>query len=118
MTVNLVKHRFLDAKIGEAGQGLSPSLTARVQLARAVLAGPGILLIDDPIFEIDAEARHGLNRIIATERLTVLIAVHGAVAPITVHRSFREHRHRLVEDQAERSSGYEYEPQLIEMVKV
>lgn len=109
------KTSLLDAKIGEAGQGLSPSLTARVQLARAVLTGPGILLIDDPIFEIDAEVKRALNRIVATERLTVLIAVHGAIAPITVHRSFREDRGRLVEDQAEPSAGYE--PQLIQMAK-
>ncbi|MEM9441866.1 MAG: ABC transporter ATP-binding protein, partial [Pseudomonadota bacterium] len=106
----------LDAKVHEAGQGLSPSFKARLQLARAVLAKPGILLIDEPIFEIDAEARRTLNRIVATERLTVLIAVHGEMPPVAVHRSFREVRGRLMEEKAKLTADGG-EPQPLQIVR-
>ena len=97
---------LMDMRIGEAGRDLSPSLSARLQLARAVLADPGILLIDDPIFEIDAEAKHALNRIVQMESLTVLIVVHGFVAPIPIHRHFYEDRGRLVEDEIEADAAF------------
>jgi ABC-type multidrug transport system fused ATPase/permease subunit len=108
----------LEVAVDEAGQGLSPSLTARLQLARAILASPGVLLVDDPIFEIDTEVRQVLNQVLLTERLTVLIAVNGETPPIPVHRSLREDHGRLVEDpvQEEVAPSADNEPRLIQMV--
>ncbi len=50
----------LDTSVDERGTNLSASLRARVALARAALARPRVLLVDDPVFAVDAAARRAL----------------------------------------------------------
>ncbi|MEM0922409.1 MAG: hypothetical protein AAGI13_05150 [Pseudomonadota bacterium] len=92
----------LATQIPEAGRGLPASIAARIRLARAVLSEPGILILDDPIFEIDTAARLALSRVASRLSATVLISVHGSMAPIsTSHRlEHRQARYRLAEIQA------------------
>jgi len=50
----------LDTRVEERGTNLAASLRARIALARAALARPRVLLVDDPAFVIDAAARRAL----------------------------------------------------------
>ncbi len=71
-----------DIQVPEAGRGLSPALAARIRLARALLAEPDLLLIDDPVLELDPVAKLCHARALRTSATTVLVAVHGNASPI------------------------------------
>ena len=65
----------LETSVGEAGRDLPEGLRARACLARALLAGPRLLLIDDPAFHTDALARGVMEQVCATCDATVLWVV-------------------------------------------
>jgi ATP-binding cassette subfamily B protein len=69
----------LDTRIGEQGLSLSGGQRQRLALARAVLGGPPVLVLDDPLSALDvhteAEVEHALR--------TVL---HGVTALVVAHR--------------------------------
>jgi ABC-type multidrug transport system fused ATPase/permease subunit len=74
----------LDKRIREQGKDVPDGLRARIALARAVAASPRLLLIDDPAFGVDAEAREALRRVLAASEATVLLvapADPGGLAP-------------------------------------
>ena len=65
--------RGLDTRIRENGENLPDGLRGRISLARAIAAGPRLLLVDDPVFQVDAEARAALQRALASTPATVLL---------------------------------------------
>lgn len=70
----------LDAPIGDDGFGLSAGQRARVVLARAILSGAPIVLLDEPTAHLDPTSAvliHGLIADIAKKR-TVIVITHRA----------------------------------------
>ncbi|MCO8125828.1 ABC transporter ATP-binding protein/permease [Acidimicrobiia bacterium EGI L10123] len=68
----------LDTRIGEQGMTLSGGQRQRLALARAVIARPRILVLDDPLSALDvhteAEVEHRLRPLLADR--TALVVVH------------------------------------------
>jgi ABC-2 type transport system ATP-binding protein len=73
-TVDLASH--VDTVVA----GLSAGMKARLRLARALLPGPRVLILDEPTGAVDPIAAHGLLELITDlvrrERLAVLISSH------------------------------------------
>ncbi len=68
----------LDTRIGEQGMSLSGGQRQRIALARAILARPQVLLLDDPLSAVDvqteAKATLALHRVLA--QTTALVVAH------------------------------------------
>jgi len=69
----------LDTRIGEQGMALSGGQRQRIALARAILAGPDVLILDDPLSALDV---HTEERV--TKALHQILA--GATALVVAHR--------------------------------
>ncbi len=69
----------LDTRIGEQGMALSGGQRQRIALARAVLARPDVLILDDPLSALDV---HTEERV--TQALHQILA--GATALVVAHR--------------------------------
>jgi ATP-binding cassette, subfamily B, bacterial len=69
----------LDTRIGEQGMALSGGQRQRIALARAILAGPDVLILDDPLSALDV---HTEERV--TQALHQILA--GATALVVAHR--------------------------------
>jgi ATP-binding cassette subfamily B protein len=68
----------LDTRIGEQGMSLSGGQPQRIALARAILAGPSVLLLDDPLSALDvhteAKVTAALGQVLASS--TALVVAH------------------------------------------
>jgi ATP-binding cassette, subfamily B, bacterial len=68
----------LDTRIGEQGLALSGGQRQRLALARAVIARPSVLVLDDPLSALDVETEALVERALARvlHDMTGLIVVH------------------------------------------
>ena len=87
----------LATAVQEKGANMPEGLRARIALARAVAARPRLLLIDDPAFIIDAQAREALRRITTAHDVTALVVGIESDTPIPVHRVWHLNRGRIAE---------------------
>jgi ATP-binding cassette, subfamily B, bacterial len=69
----------LDTRIGEQGMALSGGQRQRIALARAILAGPEVLLLDDPLSALDVHTEERVTR-----ALHEVLA--GSTALVVAHR--------------------------------
>ncbi|HXY94747.1 MAG TPA: ABC transporter ATP-binding protein [Acidimicrobiia bacterium] len=69
----------LDTRIGEQGMTLSGGQRQRIALARAILAEPHVIVLDDPLSALDVHTEKLVER--ALRRV-----LHGVTALIVVHR--------------------------------
>ena len=69
----------LDTRIGEQGMALSGGQRQRIALARAILAGPDVLILDDPLSALDVHTEERVTR-----ALHEILA--GATALVVAHR--------------------------------
>ncbi len=95
----------LDTRIGEQGMSLSGGQRQRIALARAILASPSVLLLDDPLSALDvhteAKVTQALGQVLSTS--TALIVAHR---PSTVALADRV---VVLEDGEIRTSGTHHE---------
>ncbi|MGO9875289.1 MAG: ABC transporter ATP-binding protein [Acidimicrobiia bacterium] len=93
----------LDTHIGERGQQLSGGQRQRLAIARAFLADPAVLVLDEPVSNLDSEneraisqatrrLRHGRTTLIVAHRLStirtadrIVVLDHGCVAQTGTH---------------------------------
>ncbi|MGH9292519.1 MAG: ABC transporter ATP-binding protein [Acidimicrobiales bacterium] len=68
----------LDTRIGEQGMSLSGGQRQRLALARAVIARPSVLVLDDPLSALDVETEALVEKALAQvlQRTTALVVVH------------------------------------------
>jgi ATP-binding cassette, subfamily B, bacterial len=69
----------LDTRIGEQGMALSGGQRQRIALARAILAGPDVLVLDDPLSALDVHTEERVTR-----ALRAILA--DATALVVAHR--------------------------------
>ncbi|MGB0505836.1 MAG: ABC transporter transmembrane domain-containing protein [Pikeienuella sp.] len=86
---------FFGLPVGEAGAGLTAQLSTRLRLARAVLACPGILVIDDPHFEPEGSARAALARVAQELNATLIIVTNDPTPPMPIDYTIETRRNRL-----------------------
>ncbi|WP_201298684.1 thiol reductant ABC exporter subunit CydC [Microbacterium sp. 8M] len=81
----------LDARVGERGALVSGGQAQRIALARAVLRGFPVLVLDEPTAGVDPDASDALLRDLlgATEGQTVILVSHVAPPSGTVDRTVR-----------------------------
>jgi ATP-binding cassette subfamily B protein len=78
----------LDTRIGEQGLSLSGGQRQRLALARAVIAQPSVLILDDPLSALDVETEALVEKALASvlERTTALVVVHRPSTVSLAHR--------------------------------
>ena len=64
----------LGGRLGEGGRTVSEGEAVRIQMARAVLAKPNIIIVDSPLVEIDPALVSGLAVLRRQSNATILIA--------------------------------------------
>lgn len=69
----------LDTRVGEQGMSLSGGQRQRLALARAVIARPAVLVMDDPLSALDVETEHLVEQALAR-------VLAGTTAIVVVHR--------------------------------
>ncbi|MGH3931520.1 MAG: ATP-binding cassette domain-containing protein [Pseudonocardiaceae bacterium] len=79
----------LRTRVGESGAGLSAGQRQRVALARALLTGPRVLLLDEADAHLDPAAAGVIDRVLAGFAGTVIVATHRPERLAGVHTTWR-----------------------------
>jgi len=66
----------LKTRIVEGGVNLSPGQRQRISIARAIMGGPSILLLDEADENLDPISTKILDRVLKAQPATVLIVTH------------------------------------------
>lgn len=87
----------LQAWVGENGATMSAGQARRLALARALLRGSPILLLDEPTEGLDVDTAHALLRdmVAALNGRSLVMITHDALPDGIVHRSYRLHEGAL-----------------------
>ncbi len=88
--------RGLETRISENGEGLSTGERARIALARALLARPRVLLLDEADANLDYDAGALLDRVLRLFGGTVVFVTHDPARAASADRVFRLEQGRLV----------------------
>lgn len=82
--------RDLDTKVGTHGTGLSGGMVQRLALARAVLASPRVLVLDEPTAHLDADTRDTVvsDLLDAAEGYSTLLITHDLTGLDRVDRIY------------------------------
>jgi len=78
--------RRLETRIAEGGRNLSQGERQRIALARALMAEPSILLLDEVDAHLDEKSRSVLERVIREFDGTIIAATHDARLLGAIHR--------------------------------
>jgi ABC-type protease/lipase transport system fused ATPase/permease subunit len=68
-------HNGLDTRIQVLGDRLAAGTKARIALARALVRGPRVLMIDDPLLVADSDGRAALSDLALARERTMLVAL-------------------------------------------
>jgi ABC-type multidrug transport system fused ATPase/permease subunit len=93
----------LDGKLAEGGRNLSAGERRRVLLARAALARPRLLLLDEADDALDPAGRAALRTLLRTTPATVLMVTHDRDAALAADTVWFIRDGRLVEHGAPRA---------------
>jgi len=87
----------LDGHLSEGGRNLSSGEARRIHLVRALLAGPQLLLLDEPDDALDVNGRELVQQLIRVTRATTLIITHDLPLARQSHQLWYIHGGRLCE---------------------
>lgn len=79
--------RGLDTRLPSNGEGLSTGERTRIALARALLAGSRVLLLDETEAHLDRPAREALDALIESFPGTIVFATHDAAQVARAQRA-------------------------------
>lgn len=85
----------LKTRLEEGARNLPASLCSRIALARAVAAGPGLLLVDDANFLTDGDCRAALRRVVAETGMSAIVAAARVSDVLTWDQVWRLREGRL-----------------------
>ena len=109
----------LDTRVAESGSGLSTGEAARVTLARALLARPRVLLLDEADANLDSSAGEALERVADSFGGTVVYITHNPALAARADHVFELEDGRVtaidpqeLSDRADRSAAQGRRPQL------
>ncbi|HKK54818.1 ABC transporter ATP-binding protein [Marinobacter sp.] len=73
----------LDSKIAEGGRNLSEGERVKIALTRAMLADPGIILVDACAGQLDTQGEQALRNLLATSRATIMVVKGAGITSLT-----------------------------------
>lgn len=96
----------LDTMVGEGSNSLSGGQRQRLGIARALLTGPSVLVLDEPSSALDAESERRIQASLASVDPTSILVIitHRPKLLETCNRTVRVEAGRIVEDRSNAAS--------------
>ncbi|MFV2195922.1 thiol reductant ABC exporter subunit CydC [Nocardiopsis sp. LOL_012] len=90
----------LDTRVGTHGRGLSGGMVQRLALARAVLAAPGVLVLDEPTAHLDPDTRDAVmgDLLDAAEGYSTLLITHDLAGLERADRIYVVREGRVIQE--------------------